>query len=200
MSASPEHWCRIPELENLTDLMSLEERKALSLPYSVRPDGRRVYSKCHMYDVNYTEIIDSWLEGANLSNTTDSPSLTTSPSFDSPSTRLPSPISSPDWPIIECRYGWNYDTRDYDSTLVTEVNSTFSLSPKNLPPLVPACRDDCFRRNEALEALTFRSLIVSGQRPVFTDRLNGFDIQGYPSPISVAVERHAIIFTTNNHY
>lgn len=122
VSASPEHWCRIPELENLTDLMSLEERKALSLPYSVRPDGRRVYSKCHMYDVNYTEIIDSWLEGANLSNTTDSPSLTTSPSFDSPSTRLPSPISSPDWPIIECRYGWNYDTRDYDSTLVTELD------------------------------------------------------------------------------
>lgn len=129
MSASPEHWCRIPELENLTDLMSLEERKALSLPYSVRPDGRRVYSKCHMYDVNYTEIIDSWLEGANLSNTTDSPSLTTSPPFDSPSTGLPSPpVSSPDWPIVECRYGWNYDTRDYDSTLVTEVNSTFSLS------------------------------------------------------------------------
>ncbi|TGZ53166.1 organic cation transporter 1 isoform X1 [Temnothorax longispinosus] len=124
VSASPEHWCRIPELDNLTDLMSLEERKALSLPYSVKPDGRRIYSKCHMYDVNYTEIIDSWLGGAtNMSNTTDSPSLTTSPSFDSPSTQLPlPPVSSPDWPIVGCRYGWNYDTRDYDSTLVTELD------------------------------------------------------------------------------
>ncbi|XP_071569585.1 organic cation transporter 1 [Temnothorax nylanderi] len=119
VSASPEHWCRIPELDNLTDLMSLEDRKALSLPYSVKSDGRRIYSKCHMYDVNYTEIIDSWLEGAtNMSNTTDSPSLTTSPS-----TRLPlPPVSSPDWPIVGCRYGWNYDTRDYDSTLVTELD------------------------------------------------------------------------------
>lgn len=141
MSASPEHWCRIPELENLTDLMSLEERKALSLPYSVRPDGRRVYSKCHMYDVNYTEIINSWLEGANLFNTTDSP-LTTSPSFDSLSTRLP-PVSNSNWPIVKCRYGWNYDTRDYDSTLVTEVNSTFSLSPKKTSW---HAKNDCSRR------------------------------------------------------
>ncbi|KAG5340262.1 OCT1 protein, partial [Acromyrmex heyeri] len=86
VSASPEHWCRIPELENMTNLMSLEERKALSLPYTVKSDGRRVYSKCHMYDMNYTEIIDLWLEGANLSNTTDSPSLITSPWWPSTST------------------------------------------------------------------------------------------------------------------
>jgi len=140
----------------MTDLMSLEERKALSLPFTTK-SGRKFYSKCHMYDVNYTEIIDSWLEGANLSNTTDSPSLTTS-SFDSPSTRLPSPpVGDPDWPIVKCRYGWNYDTRDYDSTLVTEVNSTFSLSPKKTTCRSPACRDNGFHCNEALETLTFRT-------------------------------------------
>lgn len=128
MSASPEHWCRIPELENLTDLMSLEERKALSLPYSVKSDGRRVYSKCQMYDVNYTEIIDSWLQYVDdPQNVTDGTSLSTT-SF-RPSTSRSPPVSNPDWPISKCRYGWNYDTRDYDSTLVTEVNSTFSLSP-----------------------------------------------------------------------
>ncbi|XP_072757525.1 organic cation transporter 1 [Anoplolepis gracilipes] len=121
VSASPEHWCRIPELENLTDLMSLEERKALSLPYSVKPDGRRVYSKCHMYDVNYTEIIDSWLHYADdLRNTTDDTSPTTT-SF-RPLTRGSPPVSNPDWPVSKCRYGWNYDTRDYDSTLVTELD------------------------------------------------------------------------------
>lgn len=131
VSASPEHWCRIPELENLTDLMSLEDRKALSLPYLVKPDGRRVYSKCEMYDVNYTEIIDSWLQRASLHNVTDDDTSTSiaSSSFHPPS-RLPSPpVSNPDWPVSKCRHGWNYDTRDYDSTLVTEVNSTFSLSP-----------------------------------------------------------------------
>jgi hypothetical protein len=129
VSASPEHWCRIPELENLTDLMSLEERKALSLPFSVKPDGRRVYSKCHMYDVNYTEIIDSWLEWGVPFDVTDDPSPTMSSSlFQSSPSRPPPPVSNPDWPVSKCRYGWNYDTRDYDSTLVTEVNSTFSLS------------------------------------------------------------------------
>ncbi|XP_011637408.1 organic cation transporter 1-like [Pogonomyrmex barbatus] len=125
VSASPEHWCRIPELENLTsDLMSLEQRKALSLPYSVKSDGKRVYSKCQMYDVNYTQIINSWLEDAYLPNTTDSSSLTTTSSSFLPSTtRLPTPpVSSPDWPVVGCRYGWNYDTKDYDSTLVTELD------------------------------------------------------------------------------
>lgn len=131
VSASPEHWCRIPELENLTDLLSLEDRKALSLPFSVRPDGRRVYSKCEMYDVNYTEIIDSWLQRASLHNATDDTSTSTTSSSFHPPSRLPSPpVSNSNWPVSECRYGWNYDTKDYDSTLVTEVNSTFSLSPK----------------------------------------------------------------------
>lgn len=196
VSASPEHWCRVPELENLTDLMSLEERKALSLPYSVKPDGRRVYSKCEMYDVNYTEIIDSWLEGANLSNTTDSPSLTMSPSFDSLSNRS-LPISSPDWPVVKCRYGWNYDTRDYDSTLVTEVNSTFSLSPKKTACRSPACRDDCFR-NEALEALTFRT-DCEWAMVVLTDCLDGFDVEPNSSHIFNCLQRQ-INFTTNNNY
>ncbi|GAB1863465.1 Organic cation transporter 1 [Camponotus japonicus] len=121
VSASPEHWCRIPELENLTDLMSLEERKALSLPYSVKSDGRRVYSKCQMYDVNYTEIIDSWLQYVDdPQNVTDGTSLSTT-TF-RPSTSRSPPVSNPDWPISKCRYGWNYDTRDYDSTLVTELD------------------------------------------------------------------------------
>lgn len=134
MSASPEHWCKIPELENLTGLMTLEEKKALSLPYSMKSDGRRVYSKCQMYDVNYTEIIESWLRrgiSQNSSNTMDSHS-TTSPSSTSsfhPANRLPPPpVSDPNWPVNKCQHGWIYDNKDYDSTLVTEVNLTFSLS------------------------------------------------------------------------
>ncbi|KAG7213259.1 hypothetical protein KM043_002559 [Ampulex compressa] len=116
VSASPEHWCRIPELENLTGLMTLEERKALSLPYNVKPDGRRIYSRCHMYDVNYTAIIESWLQRATLHNATDGLSHP-------PTGRLPSPpVSSPEWPTSKCQYGWNYDRRDYDSTLVTELD------------------------------------------------------------------------------
>lgn len=124
MSASPEHWCRIPELENLTDLMTLEERKALSLPYVEKSDGKvKKYEKCKMYDVNYTAIVESWLGNASREEGEDEARSTR--------TRLPPPpVGNPDWPVTKCRHGWIYDNRDYDSTLVTEVNwSTFSLFP-----------------------------------------------------------------------
>lgn len=116
MSASPEHWCRIPELENLTDLMTLEERKALSLPYVEKSDGKvKRYEKCKMYDVNYTAIVESWLGNASREEGEDEARLP------------PPPVADPDWPVTKCRHGWIYDNRDYDSTLVTEVNSTFAL-------------------------------------------------------------------------
>lgn len=123
MSASPDHWCRVPELENLTDLMTLNERKALSLPYTEKSDGKVKYSKCKMYNVNYTAIVDSWLsEATMLENATEGGSR------DVRERLPPPPVGNPDWPVIGCQHGWIYDTRDYDSTLVTEVNSTLSLS------------------------------------------------------------------------
>lgn len=132
MSASPEHWCRVPELENLTELMTLEERKALSLPYIAKPDGKLKYSKCTMYDVNYTAIIESWLGRPLLQNVTDE-------SVYRLRGRLPPPpVGNPDWPVSQCRHGWIYDRRDYDSTLVTEVNTTCSrnqVSPNHLHTL-----------------------------------------------------------------
>ncbi|XP_071865461.1 organic cation transporter 1 isoform X1 [Bombus fervidus] len=120
VSASPEHWCRIPELENLTDLMTLEERKALSLPYVEKSEGKvKKYSKCKMYDVNYTAIVESWLERAVLENATKEEGEESVRSR----TRLPPPpVGNPDWPVTKCRHGWIYDTRDYDSTLVTELD------------------------------------------------------------------------------
>ena len=47
MSATPNHWCRIPELANLT----VEHRKSLGIPF----DGKK-YSECTMYDINYNRI------------------------------------------------------------------------------------------------------------------------------------------------
>lgn len=151
VSASPEHWCRIPELDNLTaGIMSLEERRGLSLPYKNKSDGRKEYSKCYMYDVNYTAIIEAWLSSGgyeNLSNPEfadtgggstvqradpdqpfgeESYGSTVNPTslLRFPRRLPPPPVSDPSWPKVKCRWGWNYDKRDYDSTLVTEVNST----------------------------------------------------------------------------
>lgn len=130
VSASPEHWCRIPELENLTGLMTLEERKALSLPYVEKSDGKvKKYEKCKMYDVNYTAIVESWLGNASREEGEDGARSTRS--------RLPPPpVGSPDWPVTKCRHGWIYDNRDYDSTLVTET--WYATTAGGLPPLRPS--------------------------------------------------------------
>lgn len=116
VSASPDHWCKIPELENMTHFLTLEERKALSLPFVKKSDGKFKYSRCTMYDVNYTSVVESWLGRALSENATDDSEY-----------RLrgrlpPPPVGNPDWPITKCRHGWVYDTRDYDSTLVTELD------------------------------------------------------------------------------
>ncbi|XP_051168668.1 organic cation transporter 1-like isoform X1 [Leptopilina boulardi] len=128
VSASPDHWCKIPELDNLTSILSLEERKALSLPYRIRSDGRKEYDRCTMYDVNYTSIVESWLDSflsndSQFESSTSSSSSIISSNLIYPPNRLPSPpVSNPNWPVTKCRYGWDYDTRDYDSTLVTELD------------------------------------------------------------------------------
>lgn len=118
VSASPEHWCRIPELENSN--LTVDQRKALSLPYTPKSDGRRSYSRCYMYDVNYTAIIEAWLHQEAASNS----SRTSIANGAAPG--LP-PVGSTDWPISKCQHGWIYDRKDYDSTLVTEVNSPLAL-------------------------------------------------------------------------
>ncbi|XP_059350997.1 organic cation transporter-like protein [Daphnia carinata] len=48
---TPEHWCAVPELSNL-DLL---DRRNLSIPLELR-DGELAYSRCRMFDVNYTHM------------------------------------------------------------------------------------------------------------------------------------------------
>lgn len=79
-----EHWCWVPELANLT----VDERLALAIPIS--HDG---YSRCSMYDVNYTQIL------LNESHVPES-----------------------SWPTKACQHGWefNYTTVPY-ATVATEL-------------------------------------------------------------------------------
>ncbi|XP_075971304.1 carcinine transporter-like [Anticarsia gemmatalis] len=48
---SPNHWCRIPGLENFTEM----ERRDLGIPKDEH--SRFGYSQCTMYDVNWTDIL-----------------------------------------------------------------------------------------------------------------------------------------------
>ncbi|XP_031842357.1 organic cation transporter protein-like isoform X1 [Nomia melanderi] len=79
-----EHWCWVPELENLT----ADQRLSLAVPIT-----REGYSRCSMYDVNYTEIL---LNGSYA------------------------PDAS--WPTKGCHHGWefNYSTIPY-ATVATEL-------------------------------------------------------------------------------
>ncbi|GLG94196.1 Carcinine transporter [Gryllus bimaculatus] len=55
------------------------------------------FEKCKVYDVNFTEL----LGGA--------------PQLD------PLPPANSSWAAVPCAFGWNYDNRDYDVTLVTKI-------------------------------------------------------------------------------
>ncbi|XP_039277763.1 organic cation transporter 1 isoform X2 [Nilaparvata lugens] len=96
VSATPDHWCRIPELDDFTydgniSLTELE-KKSMSIPFK---NGR--YEKCLMYDIDYRKQLSSF----NKSH------------VDNVNATLPT---------IPCQYGWTYDRNNYDSTLVTELN------------------------------------------------------------------------------
>ncbi|XP_032788170.2 organic cation transporter 1 isoform X1 [Daphnia magna] len=97
LSATPGHWCQIPQLANLT----IENRKALAIPF----DGTK-YSSCTMYHVDYNQILpETILAGIWPANTS-----------------LSQPVVDSTWPVVNCLYGWEYDKTQYDATLVTELN------------------------------------------------------------------------------
>lgn len=50
---TPDHWCAVPELSHLDPFV----RRNLSIPLESK-DSQLVYSKCLMYDINYTRLID----------------------------------------------------------------------------------------------------------------------------------------------
>ncbi|EFX83170.1 hypothetical protein DAPPUDRAFT_48504 [Daphnia pulex] len=89
---TPEHWCSVPELSHLEPA----ERRNLSIPLETR-DGELVYSRCRMFDVNFTqEAAMDVTQGRNLS-----------------------------WPTKPCSTvdGWDYDlSGGMYHTIVSESN------------------------------------------------------------------------------
>ena len=93
-AAMPDHWCHVHQLDHLTN-WTLEEKKMVSIPLEERA-GDLVYSRCSMYDRNYSQVAlqrESLLHGnGSLQNLTR----------------------------VTCT-GWTYDTSTYSSSIVTQV-------------------------------------------------------------------------------
>ncbi|KAH8018611.1 hypothetical protein HPB51_009050 [Rhipicephalus microplus] len=106
VSATPRHWCRVPEMEALKGRFSPELLVSISIPQ--RTNG--VFESCLMYDLNYTALVHRALDEGTL----------------------PQPNES--WAMRACDNGWVYDTTYYDDTLVTQVgiynlpSSTFGVN------------------------------------------------------------------------
>lgn len=93
MVASPDHWCYVPELQNL----SIELQHELIRP-KIDVEGQITLDKCNMYDIDYDDVAET----KNLS-------LLFNGSLAS--------INK-----IPCKYGWSYDHTNYDETAVTHVS------------------------------------------------------------------------------
>ncbi|XP_012276482.1 carcinine transporter [Orussus abietinus] len=83
LTLTPEqHWCTVPELDgwNLTDA----EKIALSIPMAseeeLKMEGATPFSKCQVYAVNFTELLEAGVRTAD-----------------------------PSWPFRPCQHGWTFN-------------------------------------------------------------------------------------------
>jgi len=102
IAATPEHWCRIPELEPWAQDYSLLV-KNLSIPLNEAGE----FSECEMYDRNYSDIV-RYLEYRSPWELQKDKVW-----------HIGNPAGEP---IIPCQHGWRYSKLMYPNTVVTEVN------------------------------------------------------------------------------
>ncbi|XP_075971307.1 carcinine transporter-like [Anticarsia gemmatalis] len=95
---SPNHWCRIPELENLTDF----QRRDLGVPKD--ENSRFGYSQCQMYDVNWTEVLATGHTPDQTWNT-----VPCQYGWEFNKSEIP-------YPTIASDYGWVCDKNSYQAT------------------------------------------------------------------------------------
>ncbi|XP_077524636.1 solute carrier family 22 member 6-like [Amblyomma americanum] len=96
MMLEPPHWCRQPELEELFNL-TREEARELGVPRE--KDG--TWSKCSMYEFNWTALQGLWYPGEQPNETLPPRELL---------------------PVVPCQSGWHYDHSVIYPTVVSEMD------------------------------------------------------------------------------
>lgn len=151
-NATPDHWCQPPpSFQNSS--ISEADLKHLTIPFRIRGDGEKVYSKCTMYDTNstiYSQLFKAENQFSDLSGSFDAyeSDRTFGGKIDnedggevSEEPRKKDVIRLNDeWRrtfddiaekgelmTVNCEFGWVYDKTWYDETLVTQVCWFFLL-------------------------------------------------------------------------
>ncbi|KAK0082320.1 hypothetical protein PV325_010684 [Microctonus aethiopoides] len=77
-----EHWCHVPELDgwNLTDRERIDFSIPLASEVELKKDGTIPFSRCNMYAVNFSELLNAGV-------------------------RQP----DPSWPVKPCQHGWSFN-------------------------------------------------------------------------------------------
>lgn len=102
ITASPDHWCKIPYFNNSTGkiLLMPEEQRKIAIPTI-----NEKYDNCHMYSIYGLPRTNNETQTIN----------------DRPDT-VGQPEQNLSGHIISCPEGWNYDKTSYESTLVTKFD------------------------------------------------------------------------------
>ncbi|XP_075991322.1 solute carrier family 22 member 13-like [Anticarsia gemmatalis] len=149
---SQEHWCWIPELENLTDI----QRRNLAIPLDENsPFG---YSRCQAYEANWTEVLAS---GGSLNQTWRTVPCQNGWEFNR--TEFP-------YPTITSELGWVCDKDSYQAT----AQSLFFVG-SIIGGFIVGWVGDRFGR---LPAAIFSNMIgaIAGAASTFTQSFTGFAI------------------------
>ncbi|XP_034650601.1 beta-alanine transporter [Drosophila subobscura] len=104
IAATPQHWCRVPELEPWT-----QDYEQLVKNLSIPRNRHGAYAECSMYARNYSDIV-RYLEYR--------------PPFDLIRQEAEDllKLQPESARIVPCQHGWHYDKSIYSSTVVQEWN------------------------------------------------------------------------------
>ncbi|XP_076306746.1 carcinine transporter-like [Tachypleus tridentatus] len=113
MMSVPDHWCYVPELSESN--LSVQQQQMLIRPIEYQ-FGLELPSQCRMYDLNYTYVLQAFLDSPNINNTFQNYALAS------------------DVPKKACENGWVYDRTLYDSTASSHWNLV--CEKNHLPHLI----------------------------------------------------------------
>ena len=113
LSAEPKHWCHQPQLEDVAPELNWTQRVHLGSPLEREDGDYRLYSRCSMYNVSWPDVLQVIFVRVGYLSLVYSVQENGGEWPEHPDTN---------WSVVPCQHGWQYDTSEFVSTLVTELD------------------------------------------------------------------------------